>query len=343
MGQDKSAKRREPLVGWWLLIIALLTAAMVLVGGATRLTDSGLSITEWDLAKGLLPPLSDARWAEEFALYQRTVEYQTENRGMSLAEFQGIYWWEWGHRFMGKAIGVVFALPFLFFWATGRLRGRLLPVLGLFALGGLQGAIGWWMVTSGLFSDVDVSPERLAVHLCVAFTILAVALWLALDCFDWPREGGAPGGRWLGLAVMALILGQVMFGAFLAGDRGGPAYQDWPLIGGHLIPPTAFELRPIINNFVQNHATEHFMHRSLAYVVALAALLTAALALWRARGAARGAGLALGGLVVAQFVLGVMVVLHATPMSLSLAHQAGAVLLWAAATVFTRAARAPVS
>ncbi len=159
---------------------------MILVGGATRLTDSGLSITEWDLAKGLTPPLSAARWGEEFALYQRTAEYQRQNSGMSLAEFQSIYWWEWAHRFIGKMIGLVFALPFVFFWATGRLKRRLLPVFGLFCLGGLQGFVGWWMVTSGLFSGLDVSPVRLAIHLGLAFLILAYTLWLALGAFGWP-------------------------------------------------------------------------------------------------------------------------------------------------------------
>jgi cytochrome c oxidase assembly protein subunit 15 len=327
-------------VGSWLLLIALLVVAMVLVGGATRLTNSGLSITEWDLAKGLTPPLTQARWAEEFALYQRTVEYQSENQGMSLGDFQSIYWWEWVHRFLGKSIGVVFALPFLFFWATGRLKGRFLPVLGLFALGALQGAIGWWMVTSGLFSDVDVSPVRLAVHLGVAFAILAGALWLALDCFAWPRDReplGVP--RWAGFVMMALVFAQVILGAFLAGDRGGPAYQDWPLIGGDLIPPSAFELRPLLNNFVQNHATEHLMHRSFAYLVALAGLTLGAFALWRGAGVARIAGAALGLVVLAQVTLGVLVVLNATPLDLSLAHQAGAVLTWIAATTFARASQ----
>jgi len=339
MADDKSPPRREPLVGAWLIVVAIFVIAMVLVGGATRLTNSGLSITEWDLAKGLIPPLSDARWAEDFALYQRTLEFQTENRGMSLAEFKSIYWWEWGHRFLGKAIGFVFALPFVFFWATGRLKGRFLPVLGLFALGGLQGAIGWWMVTSGLFADVDVSPVRLAVHLCVAFAILGLSLWLALDCFGWPARPSKPGApAWTGFALMALVFVQVMFGAFLAGDRAGPTYQDWPLIGGDVVPPTAFEYQPFLSNFIENHATEHLMHRRFAYVVGLAALAVAGLAAWRSSGAARAAGLAGGAVVLAQFTLGVLVVVNATPLSLSLAHQAGAVLAWCAATVFARAA-----
>ena len=170
--------RRVRALRLWLGAVAALVFAMVLVGGATRLTDSGLSITEWDLGKGLTPPLGAERWPKEFALYRRTTEYQLQNRGMSLAEFQYIYWWEWAHRFLGKMIGVVFALPFAVFWATGRLKRRFWPVLGLFAMGGLQGAIGWWMVTSGLFGRVDVSPVRLAIHLGMAFAILGYTLWL---------------------------------------------------------------------------------------------------------------------------------------------------------------------
>ncbi|HRE45957.1 MAG TPA: COX15/CtaA family protein, partial [Terricaulis sp.] len=175
---------RAPAVGWWLLVVAALTLAMILVGGATRLTESGLSITEWDLGKGLTPPLSDARWAEEFSLYQRTTQYQELNFGMSLEQFKSIYWWEWGHRFLGKVLGVVYALPFFFFLFTGRLRGRFRLTILLFVLGGLQGGIGWWMVTSGLFERTEVSPVRLAVHLGMALVILALSLWVALGAFN---------------------------------------------------------------------------------------------------------------------------------------------------------------
>ncbi|HRO03991.1 MAG TPA: COX15/CtaA family protein, partial [Terricaulis sp.] len=196
---------RAPAVGWWLLVVAALTLAMILVGGATRLTDSGLSITEWDLGKGLTPPLSEARWNEEFALYQRTTEFQEQNWAMSLDEFRHIYWWEWGHRFLGKILGVVYALPFFFFLFTGRLRGRFRLTVLLFALGALQGAIGWWMVTSGLFDRLDVSPARLAIHLGMALIILALALWVALGAFAWPAKKSALGApRWVAGALMAV-------------------------------------------------------------------------------------------------------------------------------------------
>ncbi|MEZ6021902.1 MAG: COX15/CtaA family protein [Hyphomonadaceae bacterium] len=183
---------RERWVGAWLLVVCAFVVAMILVGGATRLTDSGLSITEWDLGKGLTPPLTDARWAEEFALYQRTMEYQTQNNGMSLEEFRSIYWWEWAHRFLGKMLGLVFAVPALIFLFLGRLRGRFRVTLLLFALGAAQGAIGWWMVTSGLFDRLDVSPLRLAVHLGMALTILAIALYTALGALGCAQRAGSP-------------------------------------------------------------------------------------------------------------------------------------------------------
>lgn len=330
---------RAPAVGWWLLFVCALVLAMILVGGATRLTDSGLSITEWDLAKGLTPPLTDARWAEEFALYQNTTEYLEQNQGMTLDDFRSIYWWEWGHRFLGKMLGVVYALPFFFFLFTGRLRGRFRTTIALFALGALQGAIGWWMVTSGLFERVDVSPVRLAIHLGMAFIILALALWVALGAFAWPAKRSALGApRWAPLALMGLIFAQAMFGALMAGVDGGSAYADWPTIGGEWIPSTAFGRDSALANLTEDHATQHLLHRTLGYVVALAALALAMLAAWRGRGAARWAALAAGALALAQAGLGIGTVLLGSPLWISLTHQAGAALLWLAALVSFRAA-----
>ncbi|MCL4713954.1 MAG: COX15/CtaA family protein [Hyphomonadaceae bacterium] len=339
MTSDDIWPPREVWVGRWLLVICALVVAMILVGGATRLTDSGLSITEWDLGKGLTPPLTESRWSEEFALYQRTVEFQEQNSEMTLAEFQYIYWWEWGHRFLGKVIGVAFALPALFFFFTGRLRGRFRVTLALFALGALQGAIGWWMVTSGLFSGLDVSPIRLAIHLGVALIILALALWVALGAFAWPRATGRLGlPRWAPFVLMALVFAQVMLGALLAGSRGGAAYADWPWIGGEWIPPTAFGLEPLWANFTEDHATQHLLHRTVGYVTALAAVGMALAALARGRGEARWTAAVVGALALAQAGLGVLTVISASPLSLSLAHQAGAVALWMAALAAARAA-----
>jgi len=337
MGSDDIWPPRAPWVGRWLLVVCGLVLAMILVGGATRLTDSGLSITEWNLEKGLTPPLTAERWAEEFALYQRTTEYQQQNYGMSLGEFQYIYWWEWGHRFLGKMLGLVFAIPFFIFLFTGNLRGRFRLTILLFALGGLQGAIGWWMVTSGLFAGLDVSPVRLAIHLGMALIILALGLWLALGAFAWPAQSsklGAP--RVLMLALFVLIFAQAMFGALMAGADGGPAYADWPRIGGEWIPATAFGLEPVLRNFTEDHATQHLLHRSLGYFVALLALTLALVAAIRGSGAARQMAVLVGALAFAQAALGVLTVLTGSHLGLSLLHQATAALLWMAALAAVR-------
>jgi len=330
---------RDRWVGAWLAVICVLVTVMIVVGGATRLTDSGLSITEWDFMKHFAPPLSETSWAREFALYQRTMEYQTQNNGMTLAEFRHIYWWEWGHRFLGQLIGLCFALPALFFLFTGRLRGRFRVTALLFVLGAMQGAIGWWMVTSGLFERLDVSPLRLAIHLGMALFILALALWVALGAFGVPRtrsQLGAP--RWLAFALMALVFVQAMLGALLAGADGGPAYADWPRIGGEWIPASAFALEPIWRNFTEDHATQHLLHRTLGYLVAVCALLFAFVSLARGAGLARTIALGVGLIALAQAGLGIATVLSVSPLPLSLAHQFGAVLLWAGALVAARSA-----
>lgn len=315
----------DPWVAGWLFILCAFVVVMVLVGGATRLTDSGLSITEWNLSKGLTPPLTDSRWAEEFALYQRTTEYQLQNRGMALDEFQSIYWWEWGHRFLGKMVGLVFAIPFFVFLAMGRLKGRVWPILGLGVLGGLQGAIGWWMVTSGLFSGLDVSPVRLAVHLGMAFLILGFGLHLALDVAGLRREAGGAGfSPWLSLGLCGLAFAQILAGALLAGTDSGAAYQDWPTIGGALIPDLS-------GAFLQNHAALQFLHRGLGYLTALAAIGLAFWAFRRGAGKARLAQAIAGAIAAAQALLGIVVIVTGSHLALSLAHQGGAIVFWLAA------------
>ncbi len=329
---------RAPWVGRWLLAICILVIAMILVGGATRLTDSGLSITEWNLEKGLTPPFTARRWAEEFALYQRTMEYQTQNEGMTLAQFQYIYWWEWGHRFLGKIIGLVFAAPFFFFLFTGRLRGRFRVTALLFALGALQGFVGWWMVTSGLFDRLDVSPVRLAIHLAIAFVILAVALWTALGAFAWPAKTSKLGlPKWGPLLLLALIFLQTMLGALLAGSRGGAAFADWPTIGGEWIPSGAFAQENVLSSFTEDHATQHLLHRTTGYLVALCALTLSAIGLARGQGAGRWAAAAVGVVALVQVTLGILTVVSVSPLGLSLSHQAGAVALWCAAVAAMRA------
>lgn len=329
---------RDRWVGVWLAVICALVTIMILLGGATRLTDSGLSITEWNFMKHVVPPLTEAGWAEEFALYQRTMEYQAQNNGMSLDEFRQIYWWEWGHRFLGQLIGAAFLLPALFFCFTGRLRGRFRVTLLLFALGALQGAIGWWMVTSGLFDRLDVSPVRLAIHLMMALFILALAAWVALGAFGWPQQGGKRGApSWAPFALMGLLFVQAMFGALLAGSDGGAAYADWPRIGGEWMPSSAFALEPVWRNFTEDHATQHLLHRSTGYLAALFALALALAGLIRGEGAPRWTAGAVGAAALLQVALGVGTVLSASALWPSLIHQAGAVALWLATLACARA------
>lgn len=315
-------RERDLWLAGWLGAICVLVTAMILVGGATRLTDSGLSITEWNFAKHFVPPLTDEGWAREFDLYRRTTEYQLQNRGMSLSEFRFIYFWEWGHRFLGQAIGVVFALPYAFFLATGRLRGRVLPVTVLGLMGALQGAIGWWMVTSGLYGRLDVSSVRLAVHLALAFAILGFGLWQFLGAWTTARGGGRP--RTVATALLALIYVQIVLGALVAGSDAGRAFADWPTIGGAWIPPNYPEFAPWWTNLTENLWAVQFHHRLAGYLV----VLVAAWAFLRERGAERGFVL---GLALGQAALGVATILIGAPLWISLAHQFGAVLLWAAA------------
>jgi cytochrome c oxidase assembly protein subunit 15 len=331
------AAKRESLVAAWLFVIAALVAVMIIIGGATRLTDSGLSIVEWRPISGALPPLSEADWQSELQKYRSTTEYQVQNRGMSLDEFKIIYWWEWGHRNLGRLIGVVFAIPFLVFLSQGRLRGRVLPVSILFALGGLQGFIGWWMVESGLSGRLDVASYRLMTHLGVAFVILAGAVYLALDALGWPRGAGRLGApRWTGIAFVGLLFVQILLGALIAGARAGPAYADWPTIGGQVFPATYADLQPLWRNFFENHAALHFNHRTLGYVVAGCALALAWAGLRRGVGPVRRAALWVGVLALAQMILGIVTVVQASPLDLSLAHQGLAVALWCATIAMLR-------
>lgn len=315
-------------VGLWLLVVCGFVAAMILVGGATRLTDSGLSITEWDLAKGLVPPLTDAGWQTEFGLYQQTTEYQTVNRGMSPAEFQFIYWWEWGHRFLGKMIGLVFAVPFFWFLARGQLKGRVGVCTLLLGLGGLQGAIGWWMVTSGLTGRVDVAPYRLATHLGMAFLILTIAFPTALSALGVrARAGQGDLGRGPVMALCAVVFGQILLGALVAGTRAGAAYTDWPTIGGEWFPASWNALTPFWHNLTENQALVQFNHRTFGYLVALFGLWVAHRAM-AGTPAQRRLGLALALAVLAQAGLGIVTVISGAPLALGLIHQFGAVVLW---------------
>ena len=317
----------------WLLAVAALVFAMVVVGGITRLTESGLSIVRWDVVAGTLPPLSEADWQAQFAAYRATSQYQMMNAGMSLAAFKGIFFWEYVHRLLARLIGVAFALPLAWFWWRRAIPSGYKPrLLALLALGGLQGAIGWWMVASGLVDRASVAPERLAVHLVTALTIMAGCIWTALDL----RRGAAigAGGEYAGAAAarprawvlpFALLLTvQIVWGAFTAGLRAGHVTAEWPTMFGSLFPAGLLETARAV---IDDPAAVVLLHRSIAWAVAAAAVAIA-VTCWR-----RGAGvraLALGGMVVVQFVLGVLTVINGVPILLGVAHQAGAALLVAA-------------
>jgi len=332
-----SSHRATPAaVRLWLYGVAALIVAMVVVGGATRLTESGLSITEWKPVTGALPPLSAADWQAAFDGYKSIPQYQILNQGMTLADFKTIYWWEWGHRLLGRLIGAAFLLPFLYFAATGAIRGRLLKLcLGLFLLGGLQGAVGWWMVASGLSVRTSVSQYRLAVHLTLACLILSAIVAVARGLTPRPAAAAAAGRlKTFAGALLALVLLQIFAGGLVAGLDAGMGFNTWPLMEGHFIPPldALGAARPWWRNLFENALTVQFDHRMIAYALWALSLLHLLDAARADRAAVRGAGM-LFGLVTAQAGLGIATLLLQVPLPVALAHQLGAALVLIAATV----------
>jgi cytochrome c oxidase assembly protein subunit 15 len=320
----------------WLWSIAALIFAMMLVGGATRLTESGLSITEWQPVAGTLPPLSDAAWHAAFEKYKAIPQYQYVNRGMSLAEFKTIFWWEWAHRLLGRLIGAAFLLPFLWFWWRGWLtpvlRGRLWAIFGL---GALQGAVGWWMVVSGLAGRVEVSQYRLAFHLTLACVIYAAVLWTA-ERLDREPVAARARLRAGAIGLVALVLAQIYLGALVAGLRAGLLYNTWPTIDGALVPAGArlFFDQPLWRNFFENALTVQFQHRMMGYTVWIVALLHALDALrTRLTGAPASGALVLAGAVTLQAALGILTLVYQVPIALALAHQGLALIVLALATL----------
>jgi cytochrome c oxidase assembly protein subunit 15 len=321
----------------WLYAVAALTLAMVLVGGATRLTESGLSITEWRPAMGALPPLGEADWHAAFEKYQAIPQYRALAGSMSLGEFKTIFWWEWTHRLLGRLIGVAFLLPFLWFLWRGFVAPSLRPRLWfIFALGALQGAVGWWMVASGLADRVEVSQYRLATHLILACLIYVALLWTA-----WRLPGNitaAPPARirTSAVALLILVLVQVYLGALVAGLRAGNAYNTWPLIDGALVPDSTrlFFDTPLWRNFFENTLTVQFDHRMLAYAIWLCALIHACDVERTVKsGAARSGAFVLFAAVTLQMALGILVLVLRVPLPLALLHQAMAMLVLTAATL----------
>jgi cytochrome c oxidase assembly protein subunit 15 len=334
--QRGSPRADARAVATWLLACCVLVFAMVVVGGVTRLTHSGLSITEWQPIVGTVPPLTAADWSEAFLKYQATPEYQQVNRGMTLEAFKRIFWWEYAHRLLGRAIGAVFLLPLLWFLARGRVPPGLGPRLfAVFVLGGLQGAMGWYMVQSGLVDDPRVSQLRLTAHLGLAFVIIGTMLWTALSLLRGAPDADAARRaplRRFALALCALVFAMVLAGGLVAGIRAGFAYNTFPLMNGAVVPPEILLMDPWYANFASNMATVQFDHRAIAWLLAVIVPVF----WWRvvrstsAPAARRGASLLLAMFAV-QAALGIATLLLVVPLPLAAAHQAGAVLLFAAA------------
>jgi cytochrome c oxidase assembly protein subunit 15 len=324
---------RPRAVALWLLAVAALVFLMVVVGGITRLTESGLSIVRWEPLTGTLPPIGEQAWAAEFAAYRQSPQYQLVNSGMSLEDFKNIYFWEYVHRLLGRIIGLAFALPLAWFaWKRAIPSGFGWKLVALLALGGLQGAIGWWMVESGLVDRPDVSHIRLAVHLLMALAIFGSLLWVALDLLRLAREPGARSARIPTAAIwmLSLLFLQFLFGAYVAGLDAGYAYSSWPKMGDQWFPDGAPMLEPWFRNFADNPIMIQFVHRWLAFAVAAAAFVLASKA-WRA-GHRQAAG-ALVGAVIVQILLGIFTLLSGVELWIAASHQGMAVLLLAAALV----------
>lgn len=333
---DQAPKGARRGIRLWLSILFTMVVLMIAVGGLTRLTDSGLSITEWKPVTGALPPMSAEAWDVEFEKYKAIPEYQLQNKGMSLTEFKFIYWWEWGHRQLGRAVGLVWALGFLGFAVTRNIpTGWARRMLFVGVLGGLQGAIGWWMVSSGLTGErVDVASYRLATHLGLAFVILGYLAWYILllsrpekDLMQ-ARRGKEPKLFSLSTGLLHASFVQILLGALVAGIDAGRTFTDWPLMAGSFFPPEAFDLTPLWVNFFENPGLVQFIHRVWGYL-----LIALAIVVWRrARGSAHGATRFAFNAVMAalavQIVLGITTVLYIAPWQLAIAHQLMAVLIW---------------
>jgi heme a synthase len=314
---------RPRAIAAWLLAVAALVFLMVVVGGITRLTESGLSITRWEPVSGAIPPLDAAAWQAQFDAYKATPQYEQLNHGMSLADFKAIFFWEYVHRLLGRLIGLAFALPLAWFaWRRAIPAGFGWRLGAILALGALQGAIGWWMVASGLVDRPDVSHIRLAIHLITALVIFAGLVWVALDLTARARP------PLLAIWALCLLFLQFMFGAYVAGLDAGYAFNSWPKMGEDWYPAGAEWLRPALRNFADNPITVQFVHRWLAFAVAALAIWLG-LAAWR-RGL-RAEGGALIAAVLAQLTLGILTLLSGVRIEIAVAHQAMAVLLLAAA------------
>jgi len=322
---------RNKSVEYWLLFMIVLVAAMIVVGGATRLTNSGLSITEWAPIRGALPPLSTEAWVAEFEKYKLIPEFEAEHPGMDLAGFKFIYYWEWGHRQLGRFIGLAYTMPFLWFLARGKLAfGHRWKFFSVALLIGLQGAIGWWMVHSGLQEGmVSVSQYRLATHLGMAFIILGFLFWIFQRQRRLWQPAVYPHGRGRTKILAGLVFLQIIGGAFMAGTHAGRAYNEWPLMDGDFIPEGYAIQKPVWRNIFENAAAIQFNHRTLAYILLAVAVWVG----WSLRNhrSVRAAMMVFSGVLVWQIILGIWTLLAAAPLNLSLVHQFSSIFVFLAA------------
>jgi heme a synthase len=330
----KASNARLRPIRLWLLVSAAMIFLTLIVGGATRLTESGLSIVEWKPVTGVLPPLSQAEWQTEFGKYQTIPQYRELNRGMSLDAFKTIYWWEWSHRLLARLTGAMFLLPLLLFlWRGAIPPGLRLRLWAIFGAGGVLGAVGWWMVSSGLTQGVSVSQYRLAFHLTLATIIYAAILWTAQQLADQPASTARPRLRLGALALAALLMLQIYLGALVAGLDAGLVYNTWPHIDGTFVPSSErlWFIQPAWRNLFENTLTVQFNHRMIAYTIWIVAVLHACDA-WRTRVGWAGA-LTLALAISLQAALGVVTLLYQAPLPLALAHQVLAILVFTAAVI----------
>lgn len=350
-GIDRAAPDSRRLVRLWLLLLAALVVVMVLVGGLTRLTESGLSITEWNVVTGTLPPLSQADWEAEFALYQASPQYEAINQGMTLDAFKAIYWWEWAHRLLGRVIGLVWAVGYVGLLAARRMPAGWAPRLLIpGVLIGLQGAIGWWMVSSGLEPGmVSVASTRLAVHLGLAFAILGLLWWDAMRAarteaalMTARRQGDPRLGACASWLTGALFV-QILLGALVAGIDAGVAFPTWPLMGDGFFPPDPFAHDPWWSAFVADAGLVQFLHRMAGYLIAVLAVVAWLAGRRSPHRATRVAFHLILAVVALQVVLGIATVLSMAQLHAAITHQAGAILLWLLVLRGRFLARAPLT
>jgi cytochrome c oxidase assembly protein subunit 15 len=324
-------------VAIWLFVVAAMVFAMVVVGGSTRLTNSGLSITEWKPLSGTIPPLDPAQWQAEFDHYKQIPQYRIMNQGMTLDGFRFIYWWEWSHRLLGRLVGVAFAVPFLVFLWRKMIPARLVwRCVALFALGGLQGVVGWWMVYSGLADRTEVAPERLTVHLGLALVLFCLLIWTGLEAWSGPRRSSQR-GAWpaVAMGLMALVFLQILLGGLVAGNRAGLIYNDWPFFGGRLWP-TDYVIGGLRQTLLHSLAAVQANHRMMAYglfVLVWIAALRALGSRYLPRPLA-GLALILAALVTVQALLGIGTLMMQVPLGMALAHQLTAAVVLAVAVGF---------